>query len=152
MGERWAMELCQDDYLSAGYFSGESQASDRWLYYRTKTAGQNTLLYNGSDQIVVGSPTVLFESSSHRDGGSSTPPNDKNTAMWITNLTSVYPGPQVRRGLRLLGDRSQVLIQDEVTMAAGSSQWRMHTRATITPSGDGKRAGESLPHYQTWNF
>lgn len=36
----------------------------------------------------------------------------------------------VKRGVRLLNARRQVLIQDEIS-AQGSVQWRMHTNATI---------------------
>jgi hypothetical protein len=34
LGQRWAGELCQAQYLADGYFSNEAQTSERWLYYR----------------------------------------------------------------------------------------------------------------------
>ncbi len=40
----------------------------------------------------------------------------------------------VKRGVRLLNSRKQVLIQDEVTATAGV-QWRMQTNATIEVGG-----------------
>ena len=40
----------------------------------------------------------------------------------------------VKRGIRTLNKRRQVLLQDEVT-ASGEIQWRMHTNATVTVSG-----------------
>lgn len=40
----------------------------------------------------------------------------------------------VKRGVRLLNARKQVLIQDEIT-AQGPIQWRMHTNATIEQGG-----------------
>lgn len=40
----------------------------------------------------------------------------------------------MKRGVRLLNGRKQVLIQDEVT-ASAPIQWRMHTNATVTANG-----------------
>jgi hypothetical protein len=40
----------------------------------------------------------------------------------------------VKRGIRLLNGRRQVLLQDEIN-AQAPVQWRMHTNATITPDG-----------------
>jgi hypothetical protein len=36
----------------------------------------------------------------------------------------------VKRGIRLLNGRKQVLLQDEITASQGI-QWRMHTNATV---------------------
>lgn len=140
LGERWAIELCHQDYLSHGYFAGESQDSDRWLYYRTRTAGQNTILYNNTNQKVTTAPSVSFASSGTTETGPAFLVDDSSTALWITNLTSAYHGPRIRRGLKLLGGRSQVLLQDEIQGAAHTSQWRMHTRADIVTQEGGKRA------------
>lgn len=140
MGERWAIELCHQDYLSRGYFASESQDSDRWLYYRTRTAGQNTILYNNTNQKVTAAPSVSFASSGTTETGSAFPLDPSSTALWITNLTSAYDGPRIRRGLRLLGGRSQVLLQDEIQGAEHASQWRMHTRADIVIREGGKQA------------
>ncbi|ESK92034.1 heparinase ii iii family protein [Moniliophthora roreri MCA 2997] len=46
MGIRWAGELGSGDYLAPGYFVGDKQDDQRWMYYRTMTEGQNTLLIN----------------------------------------------------------------------------------------------------------
>src|SRR6266478_8357020 len=40
----------------------------------------------------------------------------------------------IKRGVRLLNGRRQVLIQDEIN-AQAEVMWRMHTNATITPGG-----------------
>lgn len=151
LGERWAGELCQDNYLATGYFSSEAQDSVRWLYYRKGTEGQNTILYNGSNQIVDASSFTRFESSGNvqTSSGSSNTHNtngdENNTAYWIANLTMSYNGTAVERGMRLLNDRTQVLIQDEITNATAGSQWRMHTNASITYDRDNKTASKPVP-------
>jgi hypothetical protein len=152
MGERWAIELCHQDYLSHGYFAGESQDSDRWLYYRTRTAGQNTILYNNTNQKVTAAPSVSFASSGTTESDPASLLDDSSTALWITNLTSAYHGPRIRRGLRLLGGRSQVLLQDEIQGAAHASQWRMHTRADIVTREGGKRARVYPPNFTAGLF
>lgn len=136
MGERWAGELCQDDYSSPSYFSSEAQDSLRWRYYRCQTAGQNTLLYNSKNQIADASPGTTRLASRGKEG-----------ASWMADLTNAYNGTSVVRGLWtsvLGGGTWQVLIQDEIKSAEKASQWRMHTNASITYSQSGKRARKSL--------
>lgn len=60
LAERWAGELCQYIYLSPGCFSGESQDSEWWAYYRCGTQGQNTIVYNHRSQAVDGYPSTQF--------------------------------------------------------------------------------------------
>lgn len=42
--------------------------------------------------------------------------------------------PSVKRGVRLLNGRKQVLIQDEIN-SSEPVMWRMHTNATVSLSG-----------------
>lgn len=52
----------------------------------------------------------------------------------------------VKRGVRMLNGRKQVLIQDEITTSA-PVQWRMHTNATVSADGSTatlKRDGKTL--------
>jgi hypothetical protein len=133
MGERWAIELCQDDYLATGYFSGEDQDSERWLYYRCRTEGQNTISYDGMNQIVDSAPIIKYQSNN----------GVYSTSFWIADLTAAYSGLSIKRGLRLLGGRTMVVIQDEISSAASESQWRMHTKASIQYSESGNIACES---------
>lgn len=72
------------NYLADGYFNSEAQNAQRsvplyspfllafltpslmtrrWLYYRKRTEGQNTLLMGGLDQNVLGVPTTGYGSS-----------------------------------------------------------------------------------------
>jgi hypothetical protein len=144
LGQRWAVELCHQDYLSPGYFDSEAQDSKRWQYYRTGTAGQNTILYNGTDQLVAAAPNTSFEAIHASDHDFKADIVNTDTFVWTANLTSAYDGPQVQRSLRLLHNRTQVLIQDHISKAVHASQWRMHTSADIKVSEDRRQAGKSF--------
>lgn len=142
LGERWAGQLCHNDYLGAGYFSSEGSSSERWLYYRCRTEGQNTILMNGLNQNPASvSPVTKFETTGDvQDKINFNINSGQSTAYWITDLTQAYNGTSVTRGVRLLNGRTQVLLQDEIVGATGPSQWRMHTNATISYSSDAKTA------------
>jgi len=137
LGTRWAGEFGSGDYNSPAYFSSDAQTATRWLYYRKMTEGQNTLLVNKSNQNVLGTGTNLKHGSSGTTQGSSTVltvPKD-STAFWTADITSAYfEASSVKRGVRLLNGRKQVLIQDEITATSGV-QWRMQTNATIVTDG-----------------
>jgi len=146
LGTRWAGELGSGDYTSINYFSNGTQNSDRWLYYRKSTPGQNTLTLGLENQDVSAAPAVINYGSSQTTQGSSTvlTVSSKSTAFWIADITSAYfSATSVQRGVRLLNARKQVLIQDEIN-ASVSMMWRMHTNATVTISSDGTSATLSL--------
>jgi len=145
MGQRWAGELGSGDYLSPGYFSSEAQDSQRWLYYRKRTEGQNTVLVNATNQAVSALPTCNFGSSGTDQGSSPVAviPND-STAFFTTDLTTTWYGQSVKRGVRLLNNRRQVLIQDDISAVTTSVQWRMHTNATVTVDSTGTSATLAL--------
>lgn len=136
LGTRWAGELGSADYLSPGYFSNDSQESVRWQYYRKMTQGQNTLLIGQANQNVEAAPTIRHGSSETKQGSSTVlQVPDDSTAFWATDMTSAYfSATSVKRGVRLLNGRRQVLLQDEVN-AQAAIQWRMHTNATIEADG-----------------
>lgn len=54
-------------------------------------------------------------------------------------LTIVVYSTSFKRGIRMLNDRKQVLLQDEIT-ASKSIKWMMHTNATVTPDSSGSSA------------
>jgi len=93
MGVRWAGELGSGDYLATGYFGGEEQDAQRWLYYRTRTEGQNTLVVGHANQLVSASPTVNYDSSGTTQGSSTVAviPDD-STAFMTMDLTTTYGG------------------------------------------------------------
>ncbi|KAF8222134.1 hypothetical protein L208DRAFT_1324262 [Tricholoma matsutake] len=136
LGTRWAGELGSGDYNSPGYFISDAQNSDRWKYYRKMTEGQNTLLINQTNQIVTGTCSITHQSSGTTQGSSTVFTVSKDsTAYWVVDMTAMYSGASsVKRGVRLLNARRQVLIQDEIN-SQNPVQWRMHTNASVTVSG-----------------
>ncbi|KAJ7473453.1 heparinase II/III family protein [Mycena latifolia] len=127
LGTRWAGELGSADYLSPGYFTSKDQNGERWKYYRKMTEGQNTILINKANQNVNAAPTVKHDTSNTTQGPTTVLEVDSDSTAFFT-ITSV------KRGVRLLNGRKQVLIQDEIT-ASQSVMWRMHTNATVSLDG-----------------
>ncbi|KAJ8509422.1 hypothetical protein ONZ45_g8412 [Pleurotus djamor] len=133
MGTRWAGELGSGDYNSPQYFNSDAQNAARWNYYRKMTEGQNTLVIGGANQLVTASPSARHGSSGTKQGSSTVfdVPGD-STAFWVTDMSSAYgQATSVKRGVRTINGRKQVLIQDEI-QTQSSIQWRMHTNATVT--------------------
>jgi len=59
----------------------------------------------------------------------------------VADLTAAYAqdATTVRRGIRTLDQRRQVLVQDDVQLKAlGEVWWFLHTRATVEPAADGR--------------
>lgn len=91
LGTRWAGELGSGDYLSTGYFTSEAQDAERWLYYRTRTEGQNTILVNGQNQLVTALPSVRHDTSGLAQGSSTVMDvPDNSNVYWVADLTSAY--------------------------------------------------------------
>ncbi|KAJ7169723.1 chondroitin AC/alginate lyase [Mycena filopes] len=137
LGTRWAGELGSADYLSPGYFTDVGQDGARWKNYRKMTEGQNTILIGETNQNLFNTPATIKHDTTQTSQGASTvlDVSSDSTAFWTADTTNAYFNvTSMKRGVRLLNGRKQVLIQDEITSAA-PVQWRMHTNATIT--GDG---------------
>ncbi|KAL6310162.1 chondroitin AC/alginate lyase [Sparassis latifolia] len=131
LGTRWFGELGDSNYLAEGYFSNDTQSSERWWYYRKRTEGQNTILVDQQNQLVTAAPTINYDSSGTVQGSSTVfdvPSN--STAFFTANLASAYNEvSSFQRGIRMINGRKQVLLQDDIT-ATGSIMWRGHTNAT----------------------
>ncbi|KAJ7200072.1 chondroitin AC/alginate lyase [Mycena haematopus] len=145
LGTRWAGELGSADYRSPGYFTSVDQNGQRWQYYRKMTEGQNTILVNKSNQNLNSAPTINFDTSNTTQGPTTVNVvDDASTAFFTTDMTSAYfDATSVKRGIRLLNGRKQVLLQDEVTASQGI-QWRMHTNATVSVDSSGTSATLTL--------
>ena len=133
-GQRWFGELGSGQYLSPGYFSDEAQNSERWLYYRKRTEGQNTILINYENQNVNATPSQNWGSTGTAQGAApSFDLEDDDTAFFTQDLTSAY-NYTVKRGIRFLNGRKQVLIQDDFSgLPNGANvQWRAHTNASVS--------------------
>ncbi|KAF7308532.1 hypothetical protein HMN09_00702300 [Mycena chlorophos] len=136
LGTTWFGELGDGNYLAPDYFSNDTQGSGRWMYYRKMTEGQNTLLIGATNQDVTATPSITFGTTNDTQGSSTVyTPDGDSTAYFVADMTSAYFNvTSVKRGIRLLNGRKQVLLQDEVT-AGASVQWRAHTNATVSTSG-----------------
>ncbi|TNJ62242.1 hypothetical protein FE784_31655 [Paenibacillus hemerocallicola] len=133
-GQRWAEELGQENYGLPGYWS-DGPNGQRWTYYRKRAEGQNTLVVQpgaGPDQDVPAEGEIVrYESGA-------------TEAFAIADLSAAYASRGVtdwQRGVKLLDNRSQILIQDELTASDPvESWWFMHTRADIEIGPDGRSA------------
>ncbi|KAF9074466.1 hypothetical protein BDP27DRAFT_1317138 [Rhodocollybia butyracea] len=143
MGHTWAGELGDGNYNAPDYFSNDSQDSVRWYYYRKMTEGQNTILVNKLNQNVLARPTILGYGSTNDTQGSSTVYTvpSGSTAYWFADITSAYfsDTSSLKRGTRFINNRTQMLVQDEITTSS-PFEWRMHTNATVSISSDGTTA------------
>ncbi|KAI6095512.1 chondroitin AC/alginate lyase [Pisolithus croceorrhizus] len=141
LGTRWFGELGDGNYNAYGYFESDAQDSPRWLYYRKRTEGQNTVLIGAQNQNVLAAPTVQFDSSGTTQGPTTAfnAPNGSN-AYFIADISSAYFNvTSLSRGIRLLNSRTQVLLQDEIN-AQASVMWRAQTNATVSISNSGLTA------------
>ncbi|GJJ09899.1 hypothetical protein Clacol_004123 [Clathrus columnatus] len=145
LGQRWAGELGSADYDSPDYFSSEAQNSPRWTYYRKMTEGQNTLLINAENQLVTANPTTTFGTTGDQQGSSTVNQLAKgSTAFFVADMTTAYNNSNsVKRGIRFVNDRQQILLQDEINVGT-LGQWRMHTNATVSIDSSGTTATLSL--------
>lgn len=137
LGERWAVELGSGMTNATGYSDSEAQDSLRWMYYRKRTEGQNTILIGGENQNAGTSPTCKFGSTNTVQGATTgfDVPVD-STAFFTTDISSAYgEGCSVKRGIRLLNGRRQILLQDDISCNRGPIEWRMHTRAAVQVNG-----------------
>ncbi|SGZ33803.1 BQ5605_C041g11992 [Microbotryum silenes-dioicae] len=64
LGQRWAGENGNGQYLANGYFTTEAQDGARWTYYQKGTQGQNTIMINEANQNVLAAPALVFDTTS----------------------------------------------------------------------------------------
>jgi Heparinase II/III-like protein len=118
--QRWVIDLGPDDYDLPGYFDhgADKRSGPRWRYYRTQTAGHNTLVIDGRNQIPNARAPIIGNCV------------DGHCKWAVFDLSAAYgkPAGSVRRGAALI-DR-QVIIQDEVDPEiSGTIVWAVHTTA-----------------------
>ena len=132
LGQEWAVDLG----MESGTYDllAENRSTTRWNYYRTRAEGHNTLAidpFDPSSGNKTSSTTMIKKGS------------DVDSAYAVADLSSAYAGKvsSWHRGVRLFDNRSQLLVQDEIT-ASGSIEalWSMHTGARIQVASDGRSA------------
>ena len=141
LGVRWATELGRDDYNLPGYFDQKEQ---RWTYYKTRAEGQNTLVINPSEK-----PDQNPQAESRIINFGSQP----KKVYAVADLTPAYypKANKVIRGIALLRQRQQVLLQDEIQADKPINLlWFMHTNADIEISKDGKTAKLNQDGKKLW--
>lgn len=131
-GVRWAEDLGMESYGLPDYFDYGPNGK-RWTYYRKRAEGQNTLVINSAtaaDQNpLAAAPITAFESNTLQ-------------AFAVADLTAAYADAIcVLRGIRTLGRRRQILVQDDIRLASpGEVWWFMHTKARVEVAPDGQSA------------
>ena len=118
--QRWIIDLGADDYDLPGYFDHgpDNKSGSRWRYYRTHTAGHNTLVIDGGNQIPDAHAPIVGNCV------------DGDCKWAIFDLSAAYGKPpgSIWRGAALIG--RQVVIQDEVRAElSGKIVWAVHTSA-----------------------
>jgi autotransporter-associated beta strand protein len=136
-GVNWFVDLKSESYDVPNHNGTTPVAgADRWDYYRNRAEGHNCLIVNPTSQPdriwnAVAAPMLNFQSTQN---------GQRSFAVWdlSANITGVT---KVQRGIQLLGNRKQVLVQDEiVTPGASTAWWFAHfpnSSITATISGDG---------------
>lgn len=132
LGVNWASELGPDNYGLPGYTDGLATGG-RWNYYRTRAEGSNTVVLNpgmGPDQNPTSNSVIERTQSS------------ASKALAVANLDSVNPaGTTWKRGVSLIDNRQQVVLQDEIKATSNlDAWWFMHTDASVQVSADGRSA------------
>jgi hypothetical protein len=118
--QRWIIDLGADDYDLPGYFDHglDNRSGSRWRYYRTQTAGHNTLVIDGGNQIPDAPAPIIGNCV------------DGDCKWAVFDLSAAYgqPAGSIWRGAALIG--RQVIIQDEVRAElSGKIVWAVHTSA-----------------------
>ncbi len=132
LGERWFYDLGNDSYSLPGYFD-RTIGGMRWLYYRNRAEGANTVVINpgyGPEQNEAAKGQII-KFVSGGDGG-----------YGVLDMSDASPDTDKHiRGVKLYDNRSKVILQDEIELKKSSElYWFAHTLAEIEISEDGRRA------------
>ncbi len=130
-GVRWAEGLGADNYNLDGYFDSNLK---RWMYYRKRAEGQNTLVINPSD-----APDQNIKAKSTFTAYNTT----QKQAFTIIDMTSAYYNDALsaKRGIGISKNNNLIVLRDEIKLKQpGEVYWFMHTKAEISISADGKTA------------
>lgn len=131
-GVRWSHDIGAEGYhgIEARGMNlwSRRQDSDRWKIFRLNNHSHSTLVIDGALQHVPGKGKIIAFS------------DDPERAHTIIDMSELYPGVRVRRGIRLLSSK-QVIIQDELQgLKPGTRvRWGM-----LTLGEAGKEGGRSL--------
>jgi hypothetical protein len=126
-GVRWACDVGANSYEKAEPAYWEyGPDGRRWQFYRKRAEGHNTLVLDpdgGPDQDPLADCSI--QSLGSNDG----------SVYAIADLSGAYPGAEVRRGVGLFEDRTELVVRDELDAGGDDVWWFMHTEAEVTTDG-----------------
>ncbi len=125
LGVRWARDLGSDNYNLPGYWEGK-RGGQRWSYYRLNSASHNICTLGGQDQDPLA-----------KSAFTSTKVNQTDPSA-VVDLSQAYANfaRSASRGVKMVADRTAVLIQDEFTIEKPCDLvWGMTTDADIEVEG-----------------
>lgn len=123
LGERWLLDLGADKYELPGFFDFKKQ---RWDYYRCVTRSHNLPVFNGKEQCLDSKANFSRMSL------------DTDAPFVVMDLSDAYRDQcsAVSRGIRMVGGRKAVLMQDEFALKApGRADWGVMTDAELEVDG-----------------
>lgn len=134
-GRRFLCDLGQDNYNVKNYRNA----------YRYRAEGHNTLVINPADapDQNIRAITKIDRFSDGEDG----------EAYAIADMSDVYFGKGVKRGLKMTADKKWIVVRDELKLdKTDTGFWFAHTKGKITVAPDGRSAeiemdGEKLLAY-----
>jgi hypothetical protein len=120
LGVRWARDLGSDDYNLENYWQ-KGPDGGRWTYYRLNSESHNVPLLDRKGQDPEGTSRIV----SFRPGG------DRPHA--VIDLSDAYhDGGRITRGLTLVNNRRDLLVQDDYDLSRRHFlTWGMTTDAEI---------------------
>jgi hypothetical protein len=126
-GVRWACDVGANSYSTAepAYWDSGPEGR-RWQFYRKRAEGHNTLVV-GPD----GSP----DQDPLADCSIQSLIGDDGAVHAVADLSDAYPGAEVRRGVGLVGDRTELVVRDELDAGGEDVWWFLHTEADIEVDG-----------------
>lgn len=139
-GKRWITDLGSDNYNLPNYFGSDGWDGQRWRYYRLRAEGHNLPVINPSERggQDPGAETTITRFYTSPDGA----------PFAVADLTDAYDefgATSVKRGIALINERSQVLLQDEITTAQPAYiHLFFHTPARIELAADARTAVLSM--------
>ena len=111
-----------DDYNLPDYFTGSTQASPRWTYYRLNSFSHNVPILGNKNQDINATSSFV----KHSEG--------VTEPFAIVDFTLAYKefASSSKRGFKILDNRKVILVQDEFILSKSCDiSWGMTTDAAI---------------------
>ncbi len=130
LGERWIVDNGSEDYNIPNYWKNGGLGGWRWKYYRCRAEGNNTLVINPdslADQDPLAETKIIKFKSHPGEGG-----------MAVADITDAYDefgAKRVLRGISMLNNRQQIVVQDEISLEMESNvKWLVNIGHNVETS------------------